>query len=892
MNIYPVGGLIEERYEVVSQPMMGGMGIVYFCLDTKENGRPVALKAIRPEFLPDHKARQRFLREGEAWIKLGSHPNIVRCYGITYPKDKIESFLSLELIAANREYKDASLRTWLNSNRIISEEHALSITLQIVNGMEYACTVIPNLVHRDIKPENILVGADRIQGWGVNRVRVTDFGLATTIVDQFITSEMFRDNYDQLQSKKRQLTHGPIGTPLYMAPEQWNQDTLTISTDVYALGCILLEMLTGQLAASGKNITEIRNAHCNGAVQSNLDKTSKFLRDFIYRCVALKPEERFQKWDEVKSALVDTYKYTIKKDIPSTLFNFNMVTSSQDTHEIGLAYNSIGQSYLNLRMYDKAHDFFVRALGIARDCGTKPLECAALGNLAATSNDRGDFQSAIKYSEQLMQISRTLSAVGEEGNAFTELGVAYKGIKEYEKAIENLEMAIKLSQQIDFQPSIGVSLTNLGYVYLEMGELERGIGHLTQALDISRLINYPKMQMNCLGALGKAYMGLHEYNTAIENFIEYFNVSFTIGWHDDVEGIHIELGKAYLYTGQEEKATKCFEDYLASEHAVKDIHKECTALTYLGDAYQRSRHYKQAIDCFKQSLANSHDLEDKYIESASLTRLGVCYTAIGENSQAISCFNKALNISCELDSKRDKVNVLNSLGGVYQNMKEYQTAIQYFEKALTESGEDQESSAVTLSNWGLVYLDMEDYHLAVECYENALDKFRSIGLTSTSYTNQVLTNLGNAYSQLGDYNRATKHYEESRDISRAIGDKWGEALSTLNMAKLCYLQADPLYSARIAKHAAKLFTEIGQLDYAQTAAELAEENAKDLQMASSKFGEIETFDELQKTVERFPFMTRDYFITIIAKTINENVPIHLKPKHKEHLAWLQKIAAM
>ena len=83
MDILPPGTRIGQ-YEIASQPMMGGMGVVYFALDHGNDGRPVAIKTFRPELLPNREARDRFLREGTAWIELGSHPHIVRCYKVEY----------------------------------------------------------------------------------------------------------------------------------------------------------------------------------------------------------------------------------------------------------------------------------------------------------------------------------------------------------------------------------------------------------------------------------------------------------------------------------------------------------------------------------------------------------------------------------------------------------------------------------------------------------------------------------------------------------------------------------------------------------------------------------------------------------------------------------------
>src|SRR5512146_597654 len=95
MNIYSPGARIGQ-YEVAGRPLVGGMAVVYVCRDLEEQ-RPVALKTFKPEYLPDRAARDRFLREGSAWVNLGTHPHVVRCYRVIHLD--LETYLVLELIA-------------------------------------------------------------------------------------------------------------------------------------------------------------------------------------------------------------------------------------------------------------------------------------------------------------------------------------------------------------------------------------------------------------------------------------------------------------------------------------------------------------------------------------------------------------------------------------------------------------------------------------------------------------------------------------------------------------------------------------------------------------------------------------------------------------------------
>ena len=179
MHAYPPGHLIDGRYEIAGRPMCGGMGIVYLCHDRTEE-RPVALKTFRPEFLRDRLTRDRFLREGEAWVGLERHPHIVRAYKVEHVRHGLEVYLVLELVAKVEGHEDASLRGWLRPGRPLEIEQALLFGLQMARGMRHATEKISGLVHRDLKPENILVGQDQAYGMDLNRLRITDSASPTS----------------------------------------------------------------------------------------------------------------------------------------------------------------------------------------------------------------------------------------------------------------------------------------------------------------------------------------------------------------------------------------------------------------------------------------------------------------------------------------------------------------------------------------------------------------------------------------------------------------------------------------------------------------------------------------------------------------------------------------
>jgi eukaryotic-like serine/threonine-protein kinase len=153
----------------------------------------------------------------------------------------------LEQVARPEDKQNASLRLWLIPDQPLPVKQALLFALQIARGMAHAQSVLLDFVHRDLKPENVLVGADTLPGWSVNRLRVTDLGLASVLQEvnsREMTTDPEADNGSANLLHQAHATRNVVGTPVYMAPEQWTGGELTPATDIYALGLILYERVS------------------------------------------------------------------------------------------------------------------------------------------------------------------------------------------------------------------------------------------------------------------------------------------------------------------------------------------------------------------------------------------------------------------------------------------------------------------------------------------------------------------------------------------------------------------------------------------------------------------------------------------------------------------------
>jgi serine/threonine protein kinase len=282
------------HYEITSQIGRGGMGEVYRAKDRKL-GRDVAIKVLPEEFAKDADRVARFQREAKLLASL-NHPNIAAIHGLE--ESGGTSFLVLELVEGE------TLSDQLKRGPILVEE-SLKLALQIAEALEAAHE--KGVIHRDLKPSNIKVTPD-------GKVKVLDFGLAKAYAG---------GQADLNLSKSPTMTYSPtlsnaatqqgviLGTAAYMPPEQARGKAVDKRADIWAFGCVLYEMLTGQAAFQGEDVTEILASVVKGG--ANLDLLPANLhprvREVITRCLQKDLKRRYHDIAdtryEIEQALAD-----------------------------------------------------------------------------------------------------------------------------------------------------------------------------------------------------------------------------------------------------------------------------------------------------------------------------------------------------------------------------------------------------------------------------------------------------------------------------------------------------------------------------------------------------------------------------------------------------------
>ena len=269
--------VLGDRYQLQEPIGRGGMATIYRGRDRRMD-RVVAIKVLRDIYSTDTKFVTRFQREAKAASAL-QHPNIVQVYD--YGQTDGNYFIVMELVEGTdlRRY----LRSRINQHGVLDTERAIIIAHDVALGLGAAHR--RGIVHRDVKPQNILVGRD-------GSIKLTDFGIASV--------------YKDINAERLTTTGMTLGTVQYYAPEQAQGEIVFPAADVYALGIVMYEMLTGHTPFDGDTPVAVAMQH----IQDPPVPPSQYnpaippaLEEIILRCLEKVPEMRFRDGSELARAL-------------------------------------------------------------------------------------------------------------------------------------------------------------------------------------------------------------------------------------------------------------------------------------------------------------------------------------------------------------------------------------------------------------------------------------------------------------------------------------------------------------------------------------------------------------------------------------------------------------
>lgn len=558
---YEPGDMIGHKYEVLQKIGEGGYGSVYLVF-SHEIHLPLALKTIRGDAIEDPNARSLFYREASLWVNLEHHPYIVWAMLVEEINGRL--YIAMEYIGKNEDGLN-SLEGYL-SGKPLDLNLILRWAIQFCHGMEYAHSKGIRS-HRDIKPSNILIDIDR-------NVQISDFGLASIAGGSRIGSREILPVRQGQAGISIQSTDGIIGTPIWMAPEQFiDASKCDERSDIYSFGIVLYQMVSGGYLPflplglkdnSSKEqmrfLNEMRQMH----FQSPAPSLSSPLNSTIHHCLDKDPKKRVQSFHELRLSLEILLKQETGEIIP-----IPSIKKQLDSAE----WNSKGLSLASLGRHEEALDCYDEALHCKdKYAQLSKFKAMHLCNKGGSLFHLGRFEEAIRCFNQTTELDPN------HHSAWIGIGCSLNSLGQYEKAM------LYFDKILAKEPNDYSALNNKANSLKAMIRHKEAILYYDKALKIDP--KAPAAWGNkgaCLAIMGQKKEALLCFERALE--IDPFSV-------------HNLINKAICLenTGQHQEAV------MFCDKAIDINPKEAEAWFNKGISLNSMRQYGDVIMCYEKTL--------------------------------------------------------------------------------------------------------------------------------------------------------------------------------------------------------------------------------------------------------------------------------------------------
>jgi tetratricopeptide (TPR) repeat protein/tRNA A-37 threonylcarbamoyl transferase component Bud32 len=681
-----------SRYRILGQVGEGGMGVVYVAEDTVL-GRRVAVKIPHAGKDESH-YRARFLREARAVSKL-RHENIaaVHDYGET---EEGQPFIVMELVSGQ------TLGDLL-AGPGISVARAVEVARQTAEALSEAHRL--GVVHRDIKPSNVVID-------DAGAVKVLDFGLAKQLHEEGANGTGGPEAQTLLTARTR--SDVVIGTPLYLSPEQARGAKVDGRSDLFALGALLYECLTGRPAFSGANVIEIgaQVLHFDPPPPSRLNsRVPAELDRLTLKALAKRPEDRFQTAAEMAAELA-----RVRARLPDS--------DTVPTRRLAGADNGHRSSAL-----------ITMAEGLRRPKFSPLALLASLAGLALVI-------WAVWYVRQpsAHKPAPEVARLYEQGVDAMREGSYYKA-------------SGLLTQAVERDEKFALAHARLAEALLEMDFVDRARGQmLNVAAHAPDFSVYPRPDALYLAAIQSTLR--QEYEGAIKSYQELVGL-------DPGPQSHLDLGRAYERNNQPQKALNSYTEATTRDNT------HAAAFLRLGMLHARQLNQAGAASAFDSAQRLYADRGNREGEAAVRYQRGRLFLSLQRAPDARAEFEQALGIARQLDNKYQQVQALLQLAlSLPDGAEAEKTVRQAIDLAQATGMSDQLANGhLTLGN---VYLQkLNDQGQAEYCYNQALQIASNSKLRR--YEALATFNLGGLRATQGNFDEADRLAERAYEFFREGG---------------------------------------------------------------------------------------------------------------------------
>lgn len=631
-----------ERYELISLLGQGGMGSVYKVKD-KNLDSVFAVKVLRSDLALEQGAVKRFEQEAIAASQL-THPNLVAVYenGVTHDG---EPFLVMDYVAGE------NLSQLMSRDGYLTVSRAIEIFVQLSDAIAHAHS--KGVIHRDLKPSNVLVTKTEN---GADFVKIVDFGIAKVMPAS--------DKDAATLTQTGEL----FGSPLYMSPEQCLGDRLDLRSDIYSIGCLMYEAVTGKPPFTGSNPIKIIFKHVNEPPPPIRKPLSGHdvplgLEAIILKCLEKSPDNRYQSAAELMHDLL--------------LLQEGREPTCMKT----------GATTMTLRRRKKRIALYIAS------CASLVVSlaaCAALWHFQGPTiinyftpppKEVEHKKQSIADNEFIKDCTLQIKAHPKVAKYYLTRGQAYRSAREYQLAINDMTMAIQLEPTAE-------AYRERAWTYNMMAKWQEAIDDCDKAIKLD-----PKFT-DAYISRARSYVELKNWPKALADSdvaiklgpphpVAHINRALALWKTDRIDEALKDLRKALMLDNTSYLAlnmrSRIYNDIGKYDKAIEDLSailaekpEDFPRMAERADLYVKNKEYEKAA-------AEAKRLMSKSDHSWGHRVLGRAYLGMGKLNEALSEF-EAANKQTPNDDY-----CLTQLGITYRTMKDYDKAIKYFNEAISRN---------------------------------------------------------------------------------------------------------------------------------------------------------------------------------------------------------------
>ncbi len=745
------GTTFARRFEIIEELGKGGMGKVYKVLD-KEINEKIALKLLKPDIAADEKTIERFRNELRFARKIG-HPNVCRMYDLNREGDT--HYITMELVSGE------DLKSTITRIGQFPIGKAISIGKQVCSGLAEAHRL--GVVHRDLKPQNIMLDKE-------GNARIMDFGIARSLKAKGITGAGVM-----------------IGTPEYMSPEQVEVKDVDQRSDIYSLGVILYEMVTGRLPFEGETSIAIAMKHKSEAPQDpgkiNTQLPEELSR-VILKCLEKDREKRYQSAEEVRTELE-----AIEKGMPTTervIPKRKPITSKEITVTFSMkkllipvlvivAVIVAAFAVWQLLPQREIAKTSIAVISFENQTGEKAYDYLrkAIPNLLITSLEQSKYLSVITW-ERMHDL---LQQSGREGTEVIdrELGFELCSMDNVEAIV--LGSFVKAGDVFATDVKVlDVRTKTLLKSAQSKGEgvgsiLDKQIGELSKEISRGVGLSEQKIEPAQMRIADMTTSSMEAYNYFLQGREEYEKFYYDDARRSLEKAVELdpEFAVAYLYLAQAlgslgmsrernaarekakalaQKASEKERLYIEASYASGD--KRLSILQEMAEKYPKEKRVHYSLASYYDTNEMFHRAIEEYERALeldpnygyALNSFAYMYSDIGEYERSLEYFKRYASVNPE------DANPLDSMAELYFRMGRLDEAIAKYKEVL----EIRPDFFQTYWRIGYIYALQEDYKHALEWCERDIAAAPTPGVKIIGYYWKAIFNywLGNLDQSLND----------------------------------------------------------------------------------------------------------------------------------------------